>query len=66
MKGKIESVDTLFSDRFQNVRLTARNVAIVPSPPGAYRSNINPEGTVTEKKTPICHPQRLVSKLFHA
>lgn len=51
---------------FQHVILTARNVAIVPSPPGAYRSNINPAGKVIDMKTPICHPQILVSKLSHA
>mmetsp|Transcript_32925 Transcript_32925/g.55798 ORF Transcript_32925/g.55798 Transcript_32925/m.55798 type:complete len:82 (-) Transcript_32925:171-416(-) len=54
------------SFKIGNGTLTARKVAIVPSPPGAYRSIISPKGKVTATKTPICHPQRLVSKLFHA
>jgi hypothetical protein len=64
---KFEQVyDQLRFGKLSHARLTARNVAIVPSPPGAYLIIINPAGKVTEMKTPICQPQRLVLKLFKA
>jgi hypothetical protein len=45
-------------------RLTAMNVPIVPSPPGAYLVTINPTKHVIAIKTTIGDPQRSMSKLF--